>query len=635
MFAERAGVVDLGLERQLAVTVLAARRAQVGGSGVGRVAGVAVIARLVDIVVGQLVHERRERTVDGRVDAVVEGRHARCAQALGDEVEVLVDGQRRGEVAAELVAVAAAQLGVGVGEEAAVPGVVGSEAHERVRFLAGQRRGEFAGHAGHGVGEEVRDALDRGVAVVQLGVHLQRYAGGLGGVGRDIGLEQVFLGVDVGVEFRGFGLAHDAVLVVDRGVEEVVDLLGSARHVEVEVLVEGAVLEQHVVPVDVGVDVGVESQFGSHDLLVAVIGLFAARGAGLVEGLHVGDAVGDLRNAGRGRGAELGAQVDGHFLRVAAVFRGDDHHAVGSARTVEGRGRGVLEHRERLDGLGRDVVEHLVGDFHAVEDQQRRLSRSEGRDSADPEIGAVGARLARFLHGDHAGDLAAERGREVARRGLQVARLDRLHGAHERLFLLHAEADHHHVFEFVRSVGQRDEFEEVDVPDGNFLGVVAQERNGDRLGRSGHGQFVVAAGVGGRADVRALNIDVGSDDGLVVGRGDDRSGDGHLPVRGRRGGDRRAPGDSDQFPPPFDGIAQRFVEHRVEHGLKRRVLERCRDRPADVDVLVFEEDRVAGLPLHLFQHRFQRNAPEGFGDGLRVEGDCQQQARDQRCNLLE
>ena len=215
------------------------------------------------------------------------------------------------------------------------------------------------------------------------------------------------------------------------------------------------------------------------------------------------------------------------------------------------------------------------------------------------------------------------------------SRLDRLHGAHERLFLLHAEADHHHVFEFVRSVGQRDEFEEVDVPDGNFLGVVAQERNGDRLGRSGHGQFVVAAGVGGRADVRALNIDVGSDDGLVVGRGDDRSGDGHLPVRGRRGGDRRAAGDGDQFPPPFDGIAQRFVEHRVEHGLKRRVLERCRDRPADVDVLVFEEDRVAGLPLHLFQHRFQRNAPEGFGDGLRVEGDCQQQARDQRCNLLE
>lgn len=200
-------IVQLHLKGQLAVTVLAARRAQVGGSRVGRVAGVAVIARLVDIVVGQLVHERRERAVDGRVDAVVEGRHARRAQALGDEVEVLADGQRRGEVAAELVAVAAAQLGVGVGEEAAVPGVVRAEAYERVRVLAGQRRGEFAGHAGHGVGEEVRDALDRGVAVVQLCVHLQRHAGGLGGVGRDIGLEQVFLRVDVGVEFRGLGLA--------------------------------------------------------------------------------------------------------------------------------------------------------------------------------------------------------------------------------------------------------------------------------------------------------------------------------------------------------------------------------------------------------------------------------------------
>lgn len=68
--------------------------------------------------------------------------------------------------------------------------------------------------------------------------------------------------------------------------------------------------------------------------------------------------------------------------------------------------------------------------------------------------------------------------------------------------------------------------------------------------------------------------------------------------------------------PPFNGIAQRFVEHRVEDGPERCVLECRRDRTADVDVLVLEEDRVAGLPLHLLQHRFQRNAPEGFGDGF-------------------
>ena len=214
--------------------------------------------------------------------------------------------------------------------------------------------------------------------VVQLGVHLQRYARGFGGVGRDVGLEKVFLRIDVCVELRGGGGAHDTVLIKRRGIEEIVDLLGPARHVEVEVLVEGAVFEKHVVPIYVGINVGIEPQFSAHDFFAAITWILAARGTGLVVGLHEGYTVGDLRNAGRGRGAELGAQVDGHFLRVAAVFRGDDHHAVGSARTVEGRGRGVLEHRERLDGLGRDVVEHLVGDFHAVEDQQRRLSRTEG-----------------------------------------------------------------------------------------------------------------------------------------------------------------------------------------------------------------------------------------------------------------
>ena len=163
-------IVQLHLKGQLAVAVLAARGAQIGRARVGRFAHVAVIARIVDAVIGQLVQERRERAVDGRIDAVVEGRHSRRAQALGDEPEILIHGQRRGEMATELVAVPAAQLGIGIGEQTAVPGVGHAEAREGVGRFAGQRGREFAGHGRQRILEEVGDVLDRRMAVVQLGI---------------------------------------------------------------------------------------------------------------------------------------------------------------------------------------------------------------------------------------------------------------------------------------------------------------------------------------------------------------------------------------------------------------------------------------------------------------------------------
>ncbi len=281
-------------------------------------------------------------------------------------------------MAAELVAVTAAELGVGVDEGVAVPGVRRAETHERVGLLTGQRGRKFAGQGRKRVGEKRADALDGRMIVMQLGVHLQRHARGFGGVGRDVGLEEVFLRIDIRVELRSGGGTHDTVLVEGRGIEEVVDFLGAACHVEVEVLVEGAALEEHIVPVHIGINVGIESQFGPHDFFAGVTWIFAACGTSLVIGFHESYTVGDLRDARRGRYAQLGPHVDGHLLRIAAVLGGDDHHAVGAARSVKGRCRGVFEHRERFDGLGRDVVEHLVGDLHAVEDQQRRLSRTEG-----------------------------------------------------------------------------------------------------------------------------------------------------------------------------------------------------------------------------------------------------------------
>ena len=114
------------------------------------------------------------------------------------------------------------------------------------------------------------------MAVVELGVHAQAHARRARQLCGDIALEDVFLGVDVGVEFRLRGAAHDAVLVVDRGVEEIGDFRSAAPGVDVEILTPGHVLEQHLVPVVVGEDVGVEAPARPLDLFLGVIGFEAA-----------------------------------------------------------------------------------------------------------------------------------------------------------------------------------------------------------------------------------------------------------------------------------------------------------------------------------------------------------------------
>ena len=232
-----------------------------------------------------------------------------------------------------------------------------------------------------------------------------------------------------------------------------------------------------------------------------------------------------------------------------------------------------------------------------------------------------------LLHGDHAGDLTGERGRKVARRHLQLAGLDRLDGTHQRLLLLHAEADDHDILQFVRGVDERHQLEKFAVLDRDLLHVVAEEREGHLPCRGRHGKRIVAVDVGRHAERRPLDIDVGPHDGLVVRRGDDRTGERHRTVLRHS---RTLPGplrNSHQL--VVDRVTQRSVQYFVEHGLDRCIFERGRDGFVDIDLFAFEKERVTGLLFDLLQHRFQGNAPKRLGNDLRMDRQGQQQPRDQ------
>ena len=166
--------------------------------------------------------------------------------------------------------------------------------------------------------------------------------------------------VDVGCEFEPFveacvevglhGVALELRFLDDALVFHVV-----ARHIELHILVtlgEGefvvllhAGAQKLVHPVDAGVgavEVGGEG-IGRHAFVVH-------EGLSIFAGAHYLGNVVSVREANVG--------VEDH-LRLAGLtaLGGDEHHAVGTARTVDGGARCVLEHLHALNVLGADAVE--------------------------------------------------------------------------------------------------------------------------------------------------------------------------------------------------------------------------------------------------------------------------------------
>ena len=243
----------------------------------------------------------------------------------------------------------------------------------------------------------------------------------------------VDLRIDIGAEGETTiaGVDSDTVLVVPAGADAVAGVVDAAAHGQL-VALGGCGAEELVLPVDVhqvggevagsigrGVGLGVGSRkslatvgpTGIIHILVAELAAVHGKtcsvivigGSALVaELLYIAAVEGILLHPdplfGRSEidlalhllPAPGAVELDAG-LAALAVLGGDEHHAVGTTRTVDGRRGGVLEDFNRLDVVGVDGVD-VVGS-HTIDHIERVGVGMDGSGATDADLRVL-ARLA-------------------------------------------------------------------------------------------------------------------------------------------------------------------------------------------------------------------------------------------------
>ena len=209
-------------------------------------------------------------------------------------------------------------------------------------------------------------------------------------------------------------LTEESLFAVVVARKHVLDLRVAARQRDAVARVGMFVLEQVVVPVEVGViDICVAAvalvdlhprTFGVFDLVVAagpqfhhvLLGVVGVVGAcvGVPEQVvDVGRVVAAGLVIGRGGGGippPASAVRHAGFVRIVALLGSHQYDAVSRACAVDGGGRGILDHRDRGHVVGVEFHQVALG---AVDQHERRTAVDRG-DAADVQVGRV-ARTAR------------------------------------------------------------------------------------------------------------------------------------------------------------------------------------------------------------------------------------------------
>ena len=240
-------------------------------------------------------------------------------------------------------------------------------------------------------------------------------------------------------------LEKSALFVVGAG-NIIAGCRASAADIERSFERRGALFQQGVVPVHIGVEVGIEIVFDDFQIAGVVNGVLIPRRAGFVGQRSIGFRIDEFTFDG-GRGdAVFGFEIDVHLSCLSAFGR-DQYDTVGAALTVDRRCGGVFQNGKRFDILDVDFVEIA---FDAVYQHQCRCVGAERRDTADPEFRSVLARFARTLYGDDTRNVSRQRVGDVGGRDFQILHFDRCDRSDHRCFLLEAGADDH---DFLHCVG--------------------------------------------------------------------------------------------------------------------------------------------------------------------------------------
>ena len=130
-------------------------------------------------------------------------------------------------------------------------------------------------------------------------------------------------------------------------------------------------------------------------------------------------------------------------LTNLSVLGIDEQYTVGTARTIDGRSRGILQHGEALNVLRSDIIEVTLETVHQHECTG---TGTKGGHTTNPEFRHVLARLTGDLTGEHTRDHTGERVGETSGRSTQILGVHRGHGSGEgNLFLHTGTGDDHFV----------------------------------------------------------------------------------------------------------------------------------------------------------------------------------------------
>ena len=188
--------------------------------------------------------------------------------------------------------------------------------------------------------------------------------------------------------------------------------IAAALDVDVGTLVHVEILEQQILPVDVGISVRIFAAARIFDNLCRIDWRCAAAGhIGFVIDVHPSSSIGIFDHVGG-----LDERIfDGHTDLGTGVlltfFRRDDHHAVGTAHAVDGRCGCIFENREVFDRFSGNLVQIRSRYFDIVQKDEWCSATSESSHAADVEICGF-ARSTGLSHRNHASQFARKSRRE-------------------------------------------------------------------------------------------------------------------------------------------------------------------------------------------------------------------------------
>ena len=242
------------------------------------------------------------------------------------------------------------------GGDALVGGTAGRGAVLLVLVVAATAE-RLNGCPAYGVGH---DAVG-GIRLVGVGTAVQTVERGIGETSVEVKRQPlVQVGIDLGADvvLLVARTHHDALLVVVVEADVELELFRAAADVGIVLRLMARASEDLVLPV--------AALNGAPDVHIVVVAVVRRAELVLVEGVVVGrHDLHLLRNLLPTVGG-----VERHVgLALGTALRGDDDNAVGTAGTVDGRRRGVLQHVDALNLTRSDVADARY--WEAVDDVER------------------------------------------------------------------------------------------------------------------------------------------------------------------------------------------------------------------------------------------------------------------------